>query len=266
MSNSKPNYTPVFDDLIPIFGTMGALVYGVIWRYCQMRDGACHATHETLAQELGIGESTVRRHVENLRDAQYLAVIFDKANASNWIILGEKQVGRENTSEKAGVQREQAGVQSEHLPKGEQVSRENTEETKVLKKPVKKPRNATHSRKRKGRPFWNEDQKVLADHFSEVSGLPIPKLEGAFAAVTRSWKLPLSQMFELVGSVTDARKLIAQTVREMRAENLTIAAPRSIWKVALSIHGRQQTNGNSGLTGMDALKWVHDHAEELVDG
>ena len=255
MSNSKPNYTPVFDDLIPIFGTMGALVYGVIWRYCQMRDGACHATHETLAQELGIGESTVRRHVENLRDAQYLAVIFDKANASNWIILGEKQVGRESTSGRAGVQREQAGVQREHLPKGEQVSRENTEETKVLKKPVKKPRNATHSRKRRGKPFWNDDQKVLADHFAEVSGLPIPKLEGrAFASVTKSWKLPLSEMFELVGSVTDARKLIAQTVREMRAENLTISAPRSIWHNALSIHARGSSNGSPEPAGFRGIR------------
>ncbi len=194
-----------------------------------MRDGACHASYESLAAEIGVGKSTVRRHVENLRDAKYLAVIFDKANASNWIILGEKQVGTESTSEKAGVQREQGGAQRKHLRKGEQVSRENTEETKDLRKPINKPGNASHSRKRKRAPFWNDDQKVLAEHFSEVSGLPIPKLEGrAFAQVTKSWKLPLAQMFELVGSVTDARKLIAQTVREMRADKLTISAPRSI--------------------------------------
>ena len=257
MTERKVPHTRIFDELIPEFGLVGAAVYGVVWRYCQMRDKACHATHETLAQELGIGQSTVRRYVDELRNAQYIAVIFDKANSPNWMILGEKQVGTESTSEKEGAQRKQAGSQREHLPKGEQVPRESTEETKELKKPEKKPLNASHSRKRKRPPFWNDDQKVLADHFAEVSGLPIPKLGGrAFAQVTKSWKLPLSQMFELVGSVTDTRKLIAQTVREMRADKLTISAPRSIWNVALSIHARGPTNGAPEPEGFAAIREV----------
>jgi len=251
------NYTPVFDELIPEFGTMGALVYGVIWRYCQMRDAACHATHETLAQEIDIAESTLRKHIEILRDAQYLAVIFDKANSANWIILGERQVSTKSTLDKEGGQRKHLGAVRKHLPMGEQVPLDSTEDTKVLKKPVKKPRNATHSRKRKKRPFWNDDQKVLAAHFAEVSGLPIPRLESrAFASVTKSWKLPLSDMFELSGSVSQAKDLIALTIREMRNDKLRISAPRSIWNVALDIHARGPTNGPSEPEGFAAIREV----------
>ncbi len=226
MTERKVPHTRIFDELVSEFGLVGAAVYGVVWRYCQMRDGACRASYETLGAEIGVEKSTVRRHVRKLRDAQYLAQIHNGGNSTSWFIIGEKQIGREHTKK-----------------------------TKELNKPVKKPRNASHSRKRKRRPFWNDDQKVLADHFSEVSGLPIPKLEGhAFAQVTKSWKLPLSQMFELVGSVTDARKLIAQTVREMRADKLRISAPRSIWNVALDIHARGPTNGSPEPKGIAGIR------------
>ena len=241
---SKVPHTRIFDELVPKFGLVGAAVYGVVWRYCQMRDKACHATHETLANELGIGQSTVRQYIDELRDKQYIAVIFDKANSPNWMILGENQVSGDNTSKQAGASRKHLGARRKHLPKGEKVPADSTEETKDLKKPVKKPKKATPSRKRKRTPFWNDDLRVLADHFSEVSNIAIPKLEGrAFAAVTRSWKMPLSQMFELVGSVTETKHLIALTIQEMRADKLTIFAPRSIWKNAVSIHARGPTNG-----------------------
>lgn len=269
MTEVKVPHTRIFDELVPQFGLVGAAVYGVVWRYCQMRDGACRASYETLGAEIGVEKSTVRRHVRKLRDAQYLAQIHNGGNCTSWFIIGEKQIGTEHAPEKGDRQKTRVQVGREPTQREEQVGREHTKETKELNKPDKKPLNATHSRKRRGKPFLNDDLKILFDRFSEVSGIPQPKLEPkTFAAVTKSWKLPLSEMFDLVGSVTDARKLIAQTVREMRAENLTISAPRSIWHNAQSIHGRQQTNGNTskGLTGMDALKWVHDHAEEPVDG
>ena len=258
MTERKVPHTRIFDELVSEFGLVGAAVYGVVWRYCQMRDGACHASYETLGAEIGVEKSTVRRHVRKLRDAQYLAQIHNGGNSPSWFIMGEKQIGREHAPEKAGRQKTRVQVGREPTQREKQIGRKHTEETKELNKPVKKPLNATHSRKRKRAPFWNEDQKVLADHFSEVSGLPIPKLEGrGFAQVTKSWKLPLSQMFELVGSVTDARKLIAQTVREMRADKLTISAPRSIWNVALSIHARGPTNGAPEPEGFAAIREVY---------
>ncbi len=255
MTEKKVPHTRIFDELVPQFGLIGAAVYGVVWRYCQMRDGACRASYETLGAEIGVEKSTVRRHVRKLRDAQYLAQIHNGGNCTSWFIIGEKQIGTEHAPEKGDRQKTRVQVGREPTQREEQVGREHNKETKELNKPEKKPLKATPSRKRKGAPFWNDDQKVLADHFAEVSGLPIPKLEGrAFASVTKSWKLPLSEMFELVGSVTDARKLIAQTVREMRAENLTISAPRSIWHNALSIHARGSSNGSPEPAGFRGIR------------
>ena len=256
MTERRVPHTRIFDELVPQFGLVGAAVYGVVWRYCQMRDGACRASYETLGAEIGVEKSTVRRHVRKLRDAQYLAQIHNGGNCTSWFIIGEKQIGTEHAPEKGDRQKTRVQVGREPTQREEQVGREHTKETKELNKPDKKPLNATHSRKRKGKPFWNDDQKVLADHFVEVSHLEIPILEkpSDYAAVTRSWKLPLSQMFELVGSVTDARKLIAQTVREMRAKNLTISAPRSIWNNALGIHARGPTNGAPEPAGFAGLR------------
>ena len=261
MSKGRPNYTPVFDELIPQFGTMGALVYGVIWRYCQMRDKACHASYETLAAEIGIEKSTVRRHVLKLRNARYLAAIHDRDNAPNWLILGERQVGAEHAS---GVQRTRVKVGREHAPMGEQVGREHTEETIELKKPSKqelKTLNATHSRKQSrnqtpaerkkttSRPFWNIEQKVLVDHFADQSHLAVPKLasKAEFAAATKSWKLPLQAILETAGTPDGACALITRTISEMRDDNLTISAPRSIRNVALSIDAKAKapTNGDT---------------------
>ena len=249
MSN---NYTPIFPEIAAEYGLTTAAVYGVVWRYCQMRDAACHGSYETLAAEIGVHGNTVATHVEILRDARYLAVMVSPDSRTNWIVLGEKTI----TGDVAVIPDHHK--RSVGTPTRDVVAtptRDVDKETKDLRKPDKKPVKATPSRKRKGAPFWNDDQKVLADHFAEVSGLPIPKLEGrAFASVTKSWKLPLSEMFELVGSVTDARKLIAQAVREMRAENLTISAPRSIWHNALSIHARRSSSGSPEPAGFRGIR------------
>jgi len=51
---------------------MTAVVYGVVWRYCQMRSGVCYASVETLTEHLGISQKSVRRHLKRLCGAKYL--------------------------------------------------------------------------------------------------------------------------------------------------------------------------------------------------
>ena len=247
---SARNYTPVFDDLVPKFGTMGALVFGVIWRYCQMRDGTCHASYETLAGEIGVTEKTIRNHVAKLTKNGLIKLHDRKNGGPYWITVSAELGSTRSNSDRNEI--------PDRVELNSGADRNEIPISNTKQETNRRPKKATPSRKRKRAPFWNEEQKVLADHFSEVSGLPIPKLEGrAFAQVTKSWKLPLSQMFELVGSVTDARKLIAQTVREMRADKLTISAPRSIWNVALSIHARGPTNGAPEPEGFAAIREVY---------
>jgi hypothetical protein len=60
-------FTPCFDWVVRLTGDAhAALVYGVIWRYCQLRDDHCYASQQRLAHHLGWARSTVNRHLSRL--------------------------------------------------------------------------------------------------------------------------------------------------------------------------------------------------------
>lgn len=65
-------FTPVIDVLAGELGGIAALVYGVVWRFCQMRDGICRASMETLAKRVGLNRATVLKHIKRLCEAGYL--------------------------------------------------------------------------------------------------------------------------------------------------------------------------------------------------
>lgn len=69
---SIDGWTPVIDDLVKEVGVMAALIYGRVWRYCQMDDKACWAAQGTIAEEYGISPDTVGRSLEKLVNAGYL--------------------------------------------------------------------------------------------------------------------------------------------------------------------------------------------------
>jgi len=65
-------FTPVIDVLAKELGLMPALVYGRVWRFCQMKDKVCTASLETLAKPLGVSRKTVERHIKKLCQMGYL--------------------------------------------------------------------------------------------------------------------------------------------------------------------------------------------------
>jgi hypothetical protein len=65
-------FTPVIDVLAEELGMMTALVYGIVWRYCQMKDRVCHASKETIGEHAKISGKTVQRHLQKLVKAGYL--------------------------------------------------------------------------------------------------------------------------------------------------------------------------------------------------
>jgi len=65
-------FTPVIDVLAQEMGLVTAVVYGVVWRYCQQRNGVCYASVETIASHVGINPKTVRRHIKTLCEHGYL--------------------------------------------------------------------------------------------------------------------------------------------------------------------------------------------------
>ena len=72
ITSTISGFTPAPDALIQEYGYMTALVWGRIWRYCQMSDGVCRAKLETIAAELGMSDRTIMRHIEPLVADGYL--------------------------------------------------------------------------------------------------------------------------------------------------------------------------------------------------
>jgi DNA-binding Lrp family transcriptional regulator len=68
-------WTPIIDTLSvdPKYGLQGAAVFGVVWRHCQMRDGVCKASQETLGELIGINSrTTLNKYLKRLVKDGYL--------------------------------------------------------------------------------------------------------------------------------------------------------------------------------------------------
>jgi DNA-binding MarR family transcriptional regulator len=65
-------FTPVIDVLAQELGLMSAVVYGIVWRYCQMEDRVCTASRKRIAEHADISVKTVERHLKRLCKAGYL--------------------------------------------------------------------------------------------------------------------------------------------------------------------------------------------------
>ena len=62
----EDGFTPVFADIARQVGATGALVYGLVWRFAEMRDGECHASLRTMHEQSGLSRHTLRSHLEDL--------------------------------------------------------------------------------------------------------------------------------------------------------------------------------------------------------
>jgi len=65
-------WTPILDSILAAHGPTVALVFGRVWRYCQMRDGLCSASIQTIADDLHFNRNTVRKAIHVLIENRYL--------------------------------------------------------------------------------------------------------------------------------------------------------------------------------------------------
>lgn len=85
---------------------------------------------------------------------------------------------------------------------------------------------------------------VLENEFSSITAIPLPgrATDRQKMSASVGWWQPLTQIWQLENKdTTQSLALIHAAIEKMRRDSLTIAAPRSILKVAISIHG----NGKS---------------------
>ncbi len=65
-------FTPLSRCIARECGSTAAVVWGVVWRYCQMPGGLCWASQATIAREAGLRRETVNRQLRRLVEAGYL--------------------------------------------------------------------------------------------------------------------------------------------------------------------------------------------------
>ena len=65
-------FTPIIDEVVKATSLMSAVVFGRIWRFCQMPGGVCNASLETISEDIGIDKASVMRHAKILVDKGYL--------------------------------------------------------------------------------------------------------------------------------------------------------------------------------------------------
>ena len=97
----------------------------------------------------------------------------------------------------------------------------------------------------------NSKNKIRGDleqYFAEISNIPLPKCETKTQktkAAVRWWN-PLAEILEMTDwNLTQAQSLVNTAYKQMKKDDLTIAAPQSILSVAISLHadGRVGANG-----------------------
>lgn len=69
---SVSSFTPCPDVLVQSYSHTTALVWGKIWRYCQMEDEVCKASIDRLAKELGLSDVTIGKHIKLLESGGYV--------------------------------------------------------------------------------------------------------------------------------------------------------------------------------------------------
>ena len=90
-------YTPCFDFVSVLYGSNVDRVLGKIWRYAQMRNGVCEASIETIANDLGMGISSIQRIIPILENSKMVTDLTPKIrNHPHTYRINEDEIKRQN--------------------------------------------------------------------------------------------------------------------------------------------------------------------------
>jgi hypothetical protein len=127
MNNNTPkkpeliNFTPLFDVLTSKYGLITSAIFGRIWRFCQMTDGVCKASLDTLAEHLNLNRATVMRRIKILVSDGYLDdltpglrnhphIYRDTGKAKEESVALSNTKNKKEVLQKVAVTQSQAGV------------------------------------------------------------------------------------------------------------------------------------------------------------
>jgi len=171
-------FTPAPDVLCKEYGYITALVWGRVWRYCQMADGVCRAAIGKIGAGLGMSDRTIIRHMEELCQGGYLFDTTPELRNRPHIYADTFKI-RIRVSVEAGVTQSHSAMTESHT----RYDRESHEES--IKKPIKKLKEKEAA---KPTPTTPDEVKL----FREVTNRYPPKVnfEDVVASVKKvEWRL-----------------------------------------------------------------------------
>jgi hypothetical protein len=65
-------FTLLIDSVVEDVGLIGAAVFGVVYRHCQMRNECCYASQKKMAKLTGTSPRTVSRYLDKLVKLDYI--------------------------------------------------------------------------------------------------------------------------------------------------------------------------------------------------
>ena len=83
-------WTPIFDHISKQYSPMVSVVYGIIWRYSQMRDGVCKLGQEKMGELLGVSTSTIQRGITILEKDGYIVCVGKPQGHPNEYVTTDK--------------------------------------------------------------------------------------------------------------------------------------------------------------------------------
>ena len=140
-------FTPVIDGLVQELGLMSAVIFGRVWRYCQMKDGVCNASLEKIGLSIGVDRITVLRHIKDLCVRGYLEDLTpDLRNRPHTyrdtgkagLVLSLSGVAESYTSESGVAQRNTGVAESDSTVAQRNRGVAESHLKKVFKKEIKK--------------------------------------------------------------------------------------------------------------------------------
>ncbi len=237
-------FTPCFDNVTKDLGIVTSSVFGAIWRFCQMEDGYCRASQETIGERVGLTRQAVNENVKKLIQGGYLESngidtsgtirLFDTGKAGMSIsitgVVVETDRGCQPTL--------QEGVNQPDTKK--ELKKELKKVSSSVQEPTREPCDADgitesmglgYGGAKKKRSFLSENEKLLAKKFSEITGVKYPLAETRrdYAEYQITWWKPIREMLRQVeGNIELAAELIESSIMKLHKDKLTAGVPKSV--------------------------------------
>jgi len=236
-------FTPCMDVIVNKYGIVTAAIFGVVWRFCQMKDGVCWASQEKIGSMVGMSRQTANEHLKKLVDGGFLRVIpasngdtvqfvdTGKASLSIKITGGVNETDRGcKPSLQGGVNKTDTKIVFKDTNKDipfEKPSKEEPiripcdidgmpddwKETKVKKSPI------------------SENELRLANLIADSLGIkpPICNTKKEYAAAQVTWWKPIKEMLRQVdGNIQEAESIADCAIGDYRKAHLTMTSPKSV--------------------------------------